>query len=161
MDMVLPRAALQLATHSRVDSSDEFSLVARARAGEIGALDELMNRHRARLLNLAFQITRDREGAEDCAQEAFVLAFSKLNSFRGQSSFGTWLYRITLNVAFEKRRQSLTIPHNQAAAENVTALAGEPGVESGVRVGNGARVERARDERRDRIKSARDERRDN
>ena len=68
-----------------------------------------MNRHRARILNLAFQITRDRDLAEDCAQEAFVRAFSKLNLFRAQSSFATWLYRIALNVALEKTRGSLTI----------------------------------------------------
>ncbi len=109
MELVLPRAAPQLRAHSISRPNDEIALVERARAGEIGALDELMNRHRARILNLTFQIVRDRDSAEDCAQEAFVRAFSKLHLFRAQSSFGTWLYRIALNVALEKQRRSLTI----------------------------------------------------
>ena len=112
MEMVLARVAplLRAQSTARPDGiSDESDLIARARVGEVGALDELMNRHRARILNLAFQITRDRDTAEDCAQEAFVRAFSKLNSFRAQSSFATWLTRIALNVALEKTRGSLTI----------------------------------------------------
>ena len=104
-------------------SDDETALVNRARAGEIGALDELMNRHRARILNLSFQILRDRDLAEDCAQEAFVRAFSKLSSFRNQSSFGTWLYRIALNIALEKERRSVTIRDaaNEALNEQISA----------------------------------------
>ena len=109
MQLVLPRAAPLLRAHS-APTDDETALLARAKSGDIGALDELMNRHRARILNLTFQITRDRELAEDCAQEAFVRAFQNLSAFRAQSSFGTWLYRIALNAALEKARQSLTIP---------------------------------------------------
>ncbi len=109
MEMVLPRAAPLLRAQSAPRTSDEGALVERARAGEVGALDELMNRHRARILNLAYQITRDRDIAEDCAQEAFVRAFSKLTMFRAQSSFATWLTRIALNVALEKQRGSPTI----------------------------------------------------
>ena len=104
MELVLSRAAPLLSAQRAPSTGDETALVERARAGEVGALDELMNRHRGRILNLAFQITRDRDAAEDCAQEAFVRAFSKLNAFRAQSSFGTWLTRIALNVALEKQR---------------------------------------------------------
>ena len=104
MEIVLPLCPPFFQTQAPTSTSDEARLIERARAGEIGALDELMNQHRARILNLAFQITRDRDLAEDCAQEAFVRAFSKLNLFRAQSSFATWLYRIALNVALEKQR---------------------------------------------------------
>ena len=109
MEMVLPRAAPLLRVQPITRADDESELITRARAGEVGALDALMNRHRARILNLAYQITRDRDLAEDCAQESFVRAFSKLNLFRAQSSFATWLTRIALNVALEKRRRCLTI----------------------------------------------------
>ena len=109
MEMILPLAATLLRAQSPPREDDESELIQRARLGEISALDELMNRHRARILNLAFQITRDHDLAEDCAQEAFVRAFSKLNLFRAQSSFATWLYRIALNVALEKTRRSPTI----------------------------------------------------
>ena len=111
MEMVLPRAAPLLRTQSATRADDESDLISRARLGEVGALDELMNRNRARILNLAYQITRDRDIAEDCAQEAFVRAFSKLNLFRAQSSFATWLTRIALNIALEKQRGSPTIQH--------------------------------------------------
>ena len=104
MELVYPLAPPLFGMQAPPRADDEAHLIERARAGEIGALDELMNRHRARILNLAFQITRDHDLAEDCAQEAFVRAFSKLNLFRAQSSFATWLYRIALNVALEKQR---------------------------------------------------------
>lgn len=107
MEMVLPLSPTFFQTQSPTNANDEALLIERARVGEIGALDELMNRHRSRVLNLTFQITRDRDLAEDCAQEAFVRAFSKLNLFRAQSSFATWLYRIALNVALEKGRAPL------------------------------------------------------
>lgn len=107
MEMVLPLTPPFFQTQTPTHANDEARLIERARVGEIGALDELMNRHRARILNLTFQITRDRDIAEDCAQEAFVRAFSKLNLFRAQSSFATWLYRIALNVALEKQRAPL------------------------------------------------------
>ena len=118
MELVLPLRAPLLRAQPTPLADDELALVARARTGEVGALDELMNRHRARILNLAFQITRDRDLAEDCAQEAFVRAFSKLSGFRAQSSFGTWLYRIALNVALEKSRQTLTIRPVEDRIEN-------------------------------------------
>ncbi|RYG72268.1 sigma-70 family RNA polymerase sigma factor [bacterium] len=97
---------------------DEAQLVGRARGGEIGALDALMNAHRDRILNLAWQILRDHEAAEDAAQEAFVRAFSGLNSFRGASSFGTWMYRVALNVCLEKRRalKPESEPENEESA---------------------------------------------
>src|SRR5262249_5670030 len=53
---------------------------------------------------LAYQLLRNREDAWDCAQEAFVRAFHSLGSFRGQSAFYTWLFRITVNVATDRQR---------------------------------------------------------
>ena len=102
MELVFPAPlSLQIARTLVVDEAD---LIRRARNGEVAALDELMNTHRARILNLAFQILRDEARAEDAAQEAFVRAFRGLNGFRGESGFATWLYRVALNVCLEKRR---------------------------------------------------------
>ena len=103
MELVFPLAP-QLVRAHHAPQSDEMLWVERARNGDIAALDALATRHRGRILNLAFQILRDAESAEDAAQEAFVRAFSQLHTFRGQSSFGTWLYRVALNVCLEKRR---------------------------------------------------------
>jgi RNA polymerase sigma-70 factor (ECF subfamily) len=63
-----------------------------------------VERYRQRVFRLAYQLLRDREEAWDCAQEAFVRAFHSLSSFRGQSAFYTWLFRITVNIATDRQR---------------------------------------------------------
>ena len=88
----------------RRGESAEAALLRRARDGEREAISILINRHRSRLTNLAFQILRDRADAEDCAQEILLRALDKLPTFRGESEFSSWLYRLTLNFCLEKRR---------------------------------------------------------
>lgn len=88
----------------RHSESAEAALLWRARAGDDEAIAVLLGRHRTRLTNLCFQILRDRESAEDAAQEILLRALHKLPGFRGESEFGAWLYRLTLNFCLEKRR---------------------------------------------------------
>src|SRR5437899_4554382 len=83
---------------------DERVLIERCRAGDVAAFEPLVEKYRQRVWRLAFQVLRDREEAWDCAQEAFVRAFHSLASFRGQSAFYTWLFRITVNVATDRQR---------------------------------------------------------
>ncbi len=85
-------------------SGDERELVQRCLAGDASAFEPLVERYRQRVWRLAYQMLRDREEAWDCAQEAFVRAFHSLGSFRGQSAFYTWLFRITVNVATDRQR---------------------------------------------------------
>lgn len=82
----------------------EAQLLRRARDGEREAISLLLNRHRDRIFRLCFAVLRDRESAEDAAQEVFLRAFVKLPLFRGESEFSTWLYRLALNFCLEKRR---------------------------------------------------------
>src|SRR5262244_4236539 len=84
---------------------DERELIRRCQTGDASAFEPLVERYRQRVWRLAYQILRDREEAWDCAQEAFVRAFHSLPSFRGQSAFYTWLFRITVNVATDRMRQ--------------------------------------------------------
>jgi RNA polymerase sigma-70 factor (ECF subfamily) len=84
--------------------SDERELIQRCIDGDVSAFEPLVERYRQRVWRLAYQILRDREDAWDCAQEAFVRAFHSLASFRGQSAFYTWLFRITVNVATDRQR---------------------------------------------------------
>ena len=70
----------------------------------MAAFEPLVEKYRQRVWRLAYQVLRDREEAWDCAQEAFVRAYSSLSSFRGQSAFYTWLFRITVNVATDRHR---------------------------------------------------------
>ncbi len=71
---------------------------------------QLVHKYQNRLYSSMVQITRSEPEAEDVVQDAFVLAFSKLHSFKGSSAFFTWLYRIAYNVAITRiRRRRPTI----------------------------------------------------
>lgn len=93
----------------------DAELLRRARNGERAALEILLGQSRGKILNLAFQILRDPDAAEDAAQETFVRAFQKLPLFRGESEFSTWLYRLALNLCLEKRR---TLQRREQSAQN-------------------------------------------
>lgn len=84
----------------------ETQLLQEARAGSRIAQGVLLERYRERVTNLAFSILHSRDDAEDAAQEAFAQAFSSLQSFRGEASFWTWLYRITLNLCLHRKRRA-------------------------------------------------------
>ena len=85
--------------------SDDHALVERCRAGDITAFEPLVEKYRQRVWRLAFNVLRDREEALDVTQEAFVRAYQALPSFRGQSAFYTWLFRIVMNVSADRARQ--------------------------------------------------------
>lgn len=87
--------------------AEDATLVAQARAGEYGAFEELVRRYRNDVFALAYHYVRNREEAWDLSQEVFVKAHAGLKHFRGESSFKTWLLRITANRCkdfFKKRR---------------------------------------------------------
>ena len=83
---------------------DDAVLVERCRAGDVSAFEPLVEKYRQRVWRLAYNVLRDREEAWDVAQEAFIKAYQALPSFRGQSAFYTWLYRIVMNVAADRGR---------------------------------------------------------
>jgi RNA polymerase sigma-70 factor (ECF subfamily) len=84
---------------------DDATLIERSRAGEPAAYGELVVRYQDRLYNTLLRVCGEAEEARDVAQEAFVQAFVKLDSFRGKSAFYTWLYRIAFNTAISRRRR--------------------------------------------------------
>jgi len=86
----------------------EQQLVRRAQAGDFDAFTELIAAHRTRLYNLALKMTGSQLDAEDIVQDTFLKAIDRIDQFRGEAAFGTWLYAITLNetrmaLAREKR----------------------------------------------------------
>jgi RNA polymerase sigma-70 factor (ECF subfamily) len=83
---------------SGVEQSD-LELVRRVQRGERGAFDLLVLRYQHKVVKLVARLLRDPTEAEDVAQEAFVKAYRALGSFRGDSAFYTWLYRIAVNTA--------------------------------------------------------------
>ncbi len=79
-------------------------LVAQARAGAEFAFTELVHRHESRVYTLALKMLHNPADAEDVLQETFISALHGLKSFRGDSSFSTWLYRIAYNATLMKLR---------------------------------------------------------
>ncbi len=87
---------------------DEMELVRRARKGDLAAYDDLVRRNQERIYATIYHMTANHEDANDLAQEAFIKAFQALKSFKGGSSFYTWVYRIAVNktINFLKQRRN-------------------------------------------------------
>jgi len=94
------------------DRVEERALVRRAQAGDLAAYDELIQRYQERIYATLYHMTSNHEDAHDLAQESFLKAWQALKSFKGDSSFFTWLYRIAVNktINFLKQRRNRT-PH--------------------------------------------------
>ncbi len=88
--------------------SPDVALVARARAGDFSAFDALVERHERGLYALAMQLLQSRADAEDVVQESFLAAMERLEGFRGEAAFGTWVRRIARNKALNILRRRRT-----------------------------------------------------
>jgi RNA polymerase sigma factor (sigma-70 family) len=88
--------------------ADETVLVQRVRKGDLEAYDELVRRYQERIYATIYHMTSNHEDANDLAQESFIKAFQALKTFKGGSSFYTWLYRIAVNktINFLKQRKN-------------------------------------------------------
>jgi RNA polymerase sigma-70 factor (ECF subfamily) len=103
-----PESALADPAGSQSDSTNELHLVTRAQCGDEESFGRLVQPHMRKAFCTAFKITRNREDAEDVAQQAMLNAFLHIHQFRGRSRFSTWLLRIVMNEALMRvrRRQS-------------------------------------------------------
>ena len=88
----------------------DLGLVKRAKSGDYQAFDLLVLKYQSRLISTAFKFVKDAQIAEDIVQDSFIKAFNALESFREDSSFYTWIYRITVNTSknflVSKKRKS-------------------------------------------------------
>jgi RNA polymerase sigma factor (sigma-70 family) len=80
-------------------------LVLQSQQGDVHAFDELVERYHGKIYGLTYNMTSNREDAEDLTQEVFVKAFQALPRFQGKSSFYTWLYRIAVNKTINYRKK--------------------------------------------------------
>ena len=113
--------------HDEAPTDDR--LVEAAQQGDRDAFGDLVSRYQDRLFNTLLRIAGSREDAADAVQDAFVQAYVKLDSFRGDAQFFTWLYRIAMNVALSRRRRrrpatSLDAAKTAAGEEPMDAAAG-------------------------------------
>ncbi|MCS7338112.1 MAG: sigma-70 family RNA polymerase sigma factor [Verrucomicrobiae bacterium] len=84
---------------------DDLVLVRRAQAGELEAFEELVRRYQERIYATIYHMTANHEDACDLAQETFIKAYDALRTFKGESSFFTWLYRIAVNKTINFLKQ--------------------------------------------------------
>jgi RNA polymerase sigma-70 factor (ECF subfamily) len=118
-----------MADHSRAADTE---LVERCLNGDLGAFEDLYRQHSTRLYNLAFRMVGNAADAEDLLQDIFLTVYRKLESFRGASALGTWLYRLGMNVCLDRLRSKAarqdqatdTLDERLSSALNPSALAG-------------------------------------
>ena len=103
-------------------STDDKSLVRAAQKGDMVAFEELVARHRDKIYARAYSMMRNEEEAIDLSQEAWVKAWQRLKQFQGESSFGTWMTRIVINLCLDQLRR-----HKRQRAESIEAMDEESG----------------------------------
>ena len=79
-------------------------LVARARTKDFAAFEELVDRYEDKIFRLAFRFVRNETEAKEIVQDTFLLVWRKLDTFKGDSQFGSWLYRVATNTALMRLR---------------------------------------------------------
>ena len=103
-------------------STDDQALVQAAQQGNMGAFEELVARHRDKLYARAYSMMHNEEEAIDLSQEAWVKGWQRLRQFQGESSFGTWMTRIVINLCLDALRKQ-----KRQRAESIEALDEEGG----------------------------------
>jgi len=98
------RAQLKL---EELEKQNDAQVVEACQKGNQDAFEVLFKRYRGKVYAIAYSITKNRDEAMDIVQEAFTKVFRHLGSFKGDSSFYTWLYRITMNLCIDLRRRSI------------------------------------------------------
>lgn len=93
-----------MTTPAQQEAATAALLVARAKAGDAQAFDALVRRYRKRIFALALHLSGSESDADDIVQDVFVRAYRALPEFEGRSEFFTWVYRLTMNRAFDARR---------------------------------------------------------
>ena len=119
-----PEAASKAMSEPLPDNS-EARLISAARAGDRESFGPLVLKYQDRLVNALYHLFGNLPEAEDVAQEAFVQAFLKLSSFKGQSHFYTWLFRIARNQAVSRFRRTRKTSSIDSGESPVALLANE------------------------------------
>jgi RNA polymerase sigma-70 factor (ECF subfamily) len=103
-------------------SADDQTLVRAARQGDMAAFEELVARHRDKIYARAYSMMRNEEEAVDLSQEAWVKGWQRLGQFHGESSFGTWMTRVVINLCLDQLRKQ-----KRQRTESIEAMDEESG----------------------------------
>ena len=96
----------------------ELTIIRRVQHGDVNAFELLVAAYEKNVFNVALQMVGNREDAQDIAQEAFLKAYNSLSSFRGDSKFSSWLYRIVSNVCLDFKRRQGRRPSSSLTVED-------------------------------------------
>src|SRR5256714_4069955 len=106
-----------MATQQDKSALNDEKLVRQAQRGDMAAFEELVLRHRDKIYARAFSMMRNEEEAIDLSQEAWVKGWQRLKQFQGESSFGTWMTRIVINLCLDQLRK-----HKRQRTESIEAM---------------------------------------
>jgi RNA polymerase sigma-70 factor (ECF subfamily) len=109
---------------AELDALDERALIAACLAGQREAFDHIVVRHRRAVYQLCYRFVGNHEDATDLAQDVFLRAYRALRNFKGDAAFGTWLYRIAVNLCLNK--VSSRAPRTEAIDERSGLSTREP-----------------------------------
>jgi RNA polymerase sigma-70 factor, ECF subfamily len=115
-------ASVEQMTVKDHSSADDQTLVRAARRGDMAAFEELVARHRDKIYARAYSMMRNEEEAVDLSQEAWVKGWQRLKQFQGESSFGTWMTRIVINLCLDQLRKQ-----KRQRSESIEAMDEESG----------------------------------
>ena len=104
----------------KISNDIDSELIKKAKEGNIGAFNFLMNKYYPRVYASLFSFTKSKEDSEDLAQQTFIKVWEQIQTFRGDSAFFTWVYRIAINLAknfvasssYKKQRINKSIEHS-------------------------------------------------
>ena len=117
---------------ARDENASDEDLIARAAAGSGEAFGNLMRRHEDRMFALALRMLGNRTDALDATQDAFVSAFRRSSSYRGDAAVGTWLYRIGINACKDFARKKKRWTAQSDVEEKIDRRASGPGIDERV-----------------------------
>jgi len=100
----------------------DLALIERYLGGDVMAFDELMHAHEDRVFGICLRMLRDRDAALDATQDTFLAVFLKVDRYRAQAAFSTWLYRVAINACYDhlrrrRRQRSESLPENLDSAD--------------------------------------------
>jgi RNA polymerase sigma-70 factor (ECF subfamily) len=117
--------------HSKVAGMTEDEAIRLAQQGDAAAFERLYHLHNRRVYSLCLRMVGNPTEAEDLAQEAFLLLFRKIQTFRGDSAFTTWLHRLTVNIVLMRFRKKKPAESSFDEATEPDEESGTPGMEFG------------------------------
>ena len=135
-----PQPGRETSLDAALAARDVAADAAAARQGDVAAFERLYHAHAGRVMALCLRLTGDRPAAEELMQDAFVRAWERLPSFRGESAFSTWMHRVTVNTFLQAARSDGRRGAHEEQTEEIDAL---PALSIGSDPGDRIDLERA------------------